>query len=75
MEQLLFLLIILACPLMMMLMMRGSHGGHTDHKSGDSEDHAQVMADRDARIAKLEHQVARLQAGLEPDAKSAAAQK
>lgn len=62
MEQLLFLLVILACPLMMMLMMRGSHGGHGDHMSADNANHAQAMADSDARIAELEHQVASLQA-------------
>lgn len=65
MEQLLFLLVILACPLMMMLMMRGSHGGYGDHMSADNANHAQAMADSDARIAKLEHQVASLQARLE----------
>jgi hypothetical protein len=30
----LFLLILLACPLMMMWMMRGGHGGHADHTHG-----------------------------------------
>jgi len=65
MEQLLFLMVILACPLMMVLMMRGSHGGHGDHRSGDNARHAEAMADRDARIAELEHQVATLQARLE----------
>ncbi|MGZ8565866.1 MAG: DUF2933 domain-containing protein [Actinomycetota bacterium] len=65
MQQLLFLLVILACPLMMMLMMRGSHGGHGDHMSGDNADHAQAMGDGDARIAQLERQVASLQARLE----------
>ena len=65
MEQLLFLMVILACPLMMVLIMRGSHGGHGDHMSGDNANHAQAMADRDARIAELEHQVATLQARLE----------
>ena len=64
MEQLLFLLVILACPLMMMLMMRGSHGGHGDHMSADNARHSQVMADSDARIAELEHQVASLQTRL-----------
>lgn len=61
MQQLLFLLVILACP----LMMRGSHGGHGDHMSGDNADHAQAMGDSDARIAQLERQVASLQARLE----------
>ena len=65
MEQLLFLMVILACPLMMMLMMRGSHGGHGNHMSGDNATHAQAMADSDARIAELERQVASLQARLE----------
>ncbi len=65
MEQLLFLLIILACPLMMMLMMRGPHGGHGDPVSGDNANPAQAMAGSDARIAEMEHQVASLQAHLE----------
>lgn len=65
MEQLLFLMVILACPLMMMLMMRGSHGGHGNHMSGDNANRAQAMADSDARIAELERQVASLQARLE----------
>ncbi len=49
MEQLPFLMVILACPLMMMLMMlmmRGSHGGHGDHMSGDNPNHAQAMERR-----------------------------
>jgi uncharacterized protein YceH (UPF0502 family) len=50
---------------LMMLMMRGSHGGHGDHMSGDNANHAQAMADSDARIAELERQVASLQARLE----------
>lgn len=65
MEPFLFLLVILACPLMMVLMMRGSHGGHGDHMSGGNANHAQTIADGDARIAELEHQVASLQARLE----------
>jgi len=65
MEQLLFLMVILACPLMMVLMMRGSHGGHGDHMSCGNARHAEAMADSDARIAELEHQVASLQARLE----------
>ena len=65
MEQVLFLVVILACPLMMMFMMRGSHGGHGDHMCGGNADHAQAMADSEVRIAELEHQVATLQARLE----------
>ena len=64
MEPFLFLLVILACPVMMMLMMRGSHGGHGDHMSGDNANHAQTMADSDARVAQLERQVANLQGRL-----------
>lgn len=64
MEQLLFLALILACPLMMLMMMRGSHGGHGNHMAGDNQAHTQRMVDSDARIAELEHQVASLQARL-----------
>ena len=40
MEQLLSLALILACPLMMMLMIRGSHCGHGNHTAGDHQAHA-----------------------------------
>ena len=51
------LLILLACPLMMLFMMRGmSHGhggGHSpDHQTTPAEDH-----ERDARLAELEREV------------------
>lgn len=63
MSQLFFLLILLACPLMMMLMMRGMHGGHADHGG----DHTPTVVDttaRDARIADLEREVASLRARI-----------
>lgn len=50
MRSLLPLLIVLACPLMMIVMMRGhgGHGGHGDHSPDDD------------RVAELEREVARL---------------
>ncbi len=64
MEQLLFFVVILACPLLMMFMMRGSqggHGGHGGHMPSGNEDHFRAMDDSDARIAELERQVASLE--------------
>jgi hypothetical protein len=68
MNQLLFLLLILACPISMMFMMRGMHGGGgRDH----SEHHAPQVIDttaKDARIARLEREVDELrQAQREAD--------
>ena len=37
MTQYLFLLLILACPLMMIFMMRGMHGGHGGHAGEGGE--------------------------------------
>jgi hypothetical protein len=60
MEKLLPLLFLLACPLMMIFMMRGMHGGggRTRH-DGHPADPA-VRIDRDQRIAELEQEVADL---------------
>ncbi len=35
----LILLLLLACPLMMLFMHRGGHGGHASHGEGDSHVH------------------------------------
>lgn len=64
MSQLFFLLLILACPLMMMFMMRGMHGG-AGHDAGDARNDPRQVVDttaQDARIAQLEREVARLRA-------------
>lgn len=65
MENWLPLLILLACPLMMVFMMRGmSHG----HGGGHSPDHQKNPAEddeRDVRLAELEREVATLRAGTE----------
>jgi hypothetical protein len=45
---LLFLLIVLACPLMMVVMMRGMHGGHGaqgDHDHGSPSEPAETSVD------------------------------
>lgn len=60
MSQLLYLLLVLACPVMMMVMMRGMHGGH-----GKAADHPPAVIDataRDVRITELEREVADLRA-------------
>lgn len=62
MENWLPVLILLACPLMMLFMMRGmSHGhggGHSpDHETTPAEDH-----ERDRRLVELEREVAVLRA-------------
>jgi hypothetical protein len=60
------LLIILACPLMMVFMMRGMHGGH-DMGAEDKDPRHDGQAPRvdpsaDRRILDLERQVAELRA-------------
>ena len=54
------LLILLACPLMMVLMMRGMHGGQD--KSGPNNGQVPRTHNGDARIAELEREVTRLRA-------------
>ena len=63
MRTLIPLLIVLACPLMMIFMMRGMHGGHSDTDRADARPHeraprSSVDAARDQRIAELEREVA-----------------
>ena len=64
MRTLLTFLIVLACPLMMIFMMRGMHGGH-----GDNEQQTRMRerprragddTNRDERIAELEREVSAL---------------
>lgn len=62
-----FLLILLACPLMMMFMMRGMGGGHKGHQHGAATPAETVrptsgepVGGDQARIAQLEHEVAQL---------------
>ena len=61
MNQLLYLLVVLACPLMMIFMMRGMHGGHgrSEHEQRSASTVVDTTA-RDARIGELEREVARL---------------
>ena len=65
------LLLILACPLMMIFMMRGMSGAHDNRPAstpsdGSTVDPAKGSAaetnSRDARLAELEQEVARLRA-------------
>lgn len=59
MKELLPLLLVLACPLIMIIMMRGMHDGsdaHTDHM----EHGTPPAPPADDRIAELEREVARL---------------
>jgi len=51
-----FLLLVLACPLMMMWMMRGGHGhGGHGHSEGDRHDHSDGPAERES-AAELRRQ-------------------
>jgi len=64
MTALLPLLIVLACPLMMIFMMRGMHGGQ---KTAETTGHDGALNDpQGARIADLERQVAELRGGSVP---------
>ena len=72
MNQLLYVLVVLACPLMMIVMMRGIHGGHC--RSEQEERSASTVVDataQGARIGEFEREVARLRderaAGVTPD--------
>ena len=68
MSNLLLLLLLLACPLMMIFMMRGMHGGRDRSDTGhDAQaDHHEVHSPDgqppDARVAQLEREVASLRA-------------
>lgn len=59
-------LVLLACPVMMIAMMRGMHGGHDNHHSGSTPEPPATGAGldpRDKRLAALEREVAALRAG------------
>lgn len=62
MRTLISLLIVLACPLMMIFMMRGMHGSHStgEAETAPKDDPVDSPADgdRDAQIADLEREVA-----------------
>jgi hypothetical protein len=68
MKDLLPVLIVLACPLMMIFMMREMHGGssnqtgHVDHQMGTAGHMGHEPPPADDRIAELEREVARLKA-------------
>lgn len=49
MKELLFIAIVLACPLMMVLMMRGGHGhgGHAHRADREEESGAELRRERD----------------------------
>lgn len=57
MSQLFFFLAILACPLMMVFMMRGMGSGGMTH---DMSSRANDDRAKDRRLAELEHEVAEL---------------
>lgn len=59
MKELLLLLFVLACPLMMILMMRGMHSG-SDANTGHMDPGMPPTPPADDRIAELEREVARL---------------
>lgn len=66
MPNLFLLILLLVCPLMMVFMMRGMHGGHGSsvaggqQQAGDHGSHSLDAQASDARIAQLEHEVASL---------------
>jgi hypothetical protein len=56
------LLILLACPLMMIFMMRGMTSGHDSGPRSDHPANAGKPDARDERLAELEREVAELRA-------------
>jgi Protein of unknown function (DUF2933) len=60
------LLIVLACPLMMIFMMRGMHGGHDTGDQRGTDRSANDRQRAEARIADLEHEVAALRGASGP---------
>jgi len=62
-----FVLLVLACPLMMMLMMRGGHGqgGHGGHASGCHGGHGQEPTPRETSTDDLRRQRAELDREIE----------
>lgn len=54
MQNLWWLLLVLACPLMMLLMMRGMVGGHTSSRPSAAS--LGTQEERDQRIAELERE-------------------
>jgi len=75
MRDLLPLLFLLACPIMMIFMMRGMHGGQDKSEGGHSpqarhhDGHSPQGRATDARIEQLEREVASLRAvpGEQPE--------
>lgn len=56
MQNLWWLLLVLACPLMMIFMMRGMVGGHGGHTSPPAGSAVPGADERDRRIAELERE-------------------
>jgi hypothetical protein len=66
----LFLLLILACPLMMFFMMRGMHGGHggnadNGHAHGSSNNHGYAGTDSNTPLDDLRRQREQLDLQIE----------
>lgn len=80
---LLFLLLVLACPLMMLFMHRGGHGSHASHgashthgadePAGSLEELRHRRDGLDAEIAELERAGTDVETDAETDAKTPAA--
>ena len=60
-------LIVLACPVMMIFMMRGMHGGHDATHTASQNDPATGDNRAEARIAELEREVAELRGTPAPE--------
>ena len=71
MSNLVYLLVVLVCPLMMFFMMRGMHGGREEHVDGGQRQRPDDLASRgadprDARLADLEREVRHLREAQKP---------
>ena len=61
MDKVLLFLVILACPISMIFMMRGMHGGgHAESHDAPRDPQVIDTTAQDARVAELEREVARL---------------
>jgi DUF2933 family protein len=66
MGKVLLFLVVLACPISMIFMMRGMHGGgHAESREAPRDPEVIDTTAQDARVAELEREIARLREAQE----------